>query len=202
MAHVIYCDPEKDLQVRKLFRSMSPEFSKRKVSPKQFSKNVYPKFNSFLKKKQRKQLKAMAKKEALLQNSIKQLKYSSMWKKDVKCPDQKTFMKRNEENVKKLRTKQRQNAKEKKAMEEASVHSCSFHPRIHQASKKLGARSVKDWYVWDRKKEQRRLERLQRQNEQEMSKCVGRFRSPRKRAKKNKSVHLSQRWAFDSGNSN
>lgn len=194
MAHVIYCDPEKDKEVRKLFRSLSPELSKPKWSSKKFKKQVYPKFNSFLKKKQRKQLKAIAKKEEALQNSIKQYKYTKMHKKQVKCHNPQPFLKRNEENIRKLRERQAKQEKEKVAMEEMSVNSCSFHPTIHNKSRKIAARSIKDWYVWDKKKEKKRLERLQRQNQLEMSNCVGRFRSPQKRKVKNKSVHLSQRY--------
>ena len=193
MAHVIYCDPEKDLEVRKLFRSLSPELKKGKITPKAFAKKVYPKFNSFLKHKQKNKLKALAKKEEKLQKSIKQLQYSKMWKKKVKCETPNSFMKRNEENIRNLRRKQEENAMMKLKIEEDTVSSCSFHPTIHKKSEAIGTRSVKDLYGWNKQREKKRLERLQKRNENEMSKCVGRFRSPQKRKYKNKSVHLSQR---------
>jgi hypothetical protein len=182
-----------DFQVRKLFRSMSPEHSRKKMSPKKFKQKIYPKFNSFLKNKQKKRTDALAKKEEELFKKTQQLQYSKMWKKRVKCENPKSFLKRNEDNIRSLRKRQEKNAKLKLKNEEESVNSCSFHPAIHKSSKALSSRSINDWYGWDRKKEQKRLDRLQKRNEEELKKCMGRFRSPVKRLKKNKSVHLNQR---------
>ena len=193
MSHVIYCDPDKDLEVRKLFRSLSPKHAGRKLSPRKFKQKIYPKFNSFLKNKQKRKMQALAKKEEKIQKSMQQLQYSKMWKKRVKCENPKSFLKRNEDNIRTLRKKKEQNAKLKLRMEEESVNSCSFHPRIHKSSRAISSRSVQDWYGWDKKKEQKRLDKLRKRNEMELKKCMGRFRSPMKRAQKNKSVHLSQR---------
>ena len=194
MAHVIYCDPEKDFEVRQLFRSLSPKYSKRSMSPTDFKKKIYPKFNSFLKNKQKKKMEALAKKEKDIQKLMKQVDYSKMWKKKVNCVDTKSFLKRNKDNIKKLRQRQARNQKIKMEKIENSVSNCSFHPKIHKKSEIIKSRSINDWYGWNKKKEKNRLDRLQKQNELEMSKCVGRFRSPQKRKFKNKSVHLSQRY--------
>lgn len=193
MAHVIYCDPKQDLEVRKLFRSISPKHSKKKVSAREFNRKIYPKFNSFLKKKHKKNMEALAQKEAQIQNTIKQVEYSKKWKKGVRYINEKPFLKRNEDNVKQLQTRLKKNAELKQKKEDESVSSFSFHPSIHEMSKQIKSRSVKDWYGWDKDRRKRRLEKLRRRDEFIMSKCVGRFRSPQRRKLKNKSVHLSQR---------
>lgn len=194
MAHVIYCDPKQDLEVRKLFRSISPKHSKKKVSAREFNQKIYPKFNSFLKRKQKKKMEALAKKEVQIQKTMKQVDYSKKWKKGVHCANQKPFLKRNEENVKQMHTRLQKNAKLKQKLEDDTASSFSFHPNIHGKSKQIGSRSVKDWYGWDKDRHKRRLERLRKRDEFIMSKCVGRFRSPQRRKQKNKSVHLSQRY--------
>ena len=191
MAEVIFCDPIKDLEVRKLFRSLSPK-KIRSISPENFEKKVYPKFASFLKRKEKKLNDRLKANERKMNESLEKLNYSKMYSKNVECKTQIPFLERSQAEIVKRQKKYIKNSLERKKKDEISVIECSFHPKI----KKFGlvsSRSIKDLYKWDKIKEEKRKNKKKIDLEEEMKTCISKWRSPLKRSRLNKSVHLKER---------
>lgn len=179
MKHVIYLDPEKDVQIRHLFRSMSPRHANRKTSPTQFQTKVYPKMVLFQKKKEQKLAEAKRQKEIELSNSIVKHNYTTMYDKKVRCHNSKPFLERNQEVIERLkRKKQRVNQEEQERQDEDFKRNCTFNPRIDRRAQQLKKRKVEDWYKWEERKMRKRNQRMQAKMDAEISECVGRFRSP------------------------
>lgn len=192
MAQVIYCDPDKDLQVRKLFRSFSPQ-KNRKMSPEIFQKKVYPKFTSFLKRKEMKMKKRLDAQEKKLKNSVEKLNYSNLWDKKVVCNNTTPFLERHQIDIKRREKEFAKNTLIKKKREEIDVSECSFHPKIKK-NKLISSRSINDLYNWDKVRNKKRTKQKNLNLEKEMKACISKWRSPLKRSKLNKSVHLKERY--------
>lgn len=181
MEHVIYLDPEKDKQVRKLFRSISPKLRGRNFSPRKFKDKVYPKFVSYMKKKQDKIREAQRDTEQQFQKSIKKLNYSQMWSKKVTSGESRPFLQRAQQNVHLMWERQAQNEKKRAALEEDRSKECTFWPKIDGKAKSIGPRSIRDWYRWDREREAKQRQKQQMNRKREMKECRGKFRSPKTR---------------------
>ena len=194
MADVIFCDPLKDLEVRRIFRSLSPKHNARKMSPALFLKKVYPKFTSFLKLKEAKIKDKQKKRDNQLTKSMRRINYSQVWEKKVKCDNPKSFWARNEDNINEKIRRDKKNSLIRRTKQEETVSECSFHPKVNISM--FENRSVRDLYKWDKEREVKRVVRKKKEIQEEMKKCVSRWRSPQKRKRLNKSVHLSDRYAI------
>ena len=181
MKHVIFFDPAKDPQMGARCRSLSPKHLGKKISPKQFEQNVYNKLINHMKKKEIRLEEKRKQKEKEFEESIKPIMYSEKWTKDVKCHNDKPFLDRAQENIKLLWERQAKNDLQRLENKEKSVNECTFHPQIDQMAHEMGPRSIKDWYEWDRKREEKRKEKQMKRDREEMKECAGRFRSPKSR---------------------
>ena len=186
MKHVIFCDPEKDKEVRKLFRSISPHYSARSLSPKIFRTKIYPKFTSYLKKKEEKIIKEKQKNEEKLAKTTKQINYSEMWSKNVISKETKPFLERAQERVLTMWEKQAINEKMRIMESNQRVNECTFRPQIDQKAKSIGPRGIEDWYEWDKNREDKRALKKIKNDQMEMVECQGKFRSPETRTQKMK----------------
>lgn len=195
MAEVIFCDPIKDFEVRKLFRSLSPKKNK-KMSPQIFKKQIYPKFTSFLKKKEMKIKEKIKIQDKHLNESLEKLKYSNLWEKKVVCTDTTPFLERHQADIKRREKEFAKNSLAQKKKEEISVSQCSFHPKIKK-SQLVGPRSINDLYQWDEVRNAKRNEQKNLNLDNEMKSCVSKWRTNLKRSQLNKSVHLKERYSLN-----
>jgi hypothetical protein len=192
--HVIFCDPEKDKQVRQLFRSISPQFSGRSLSPRKFRKKVYPKLISHLKMKEDKLREARRIKEQDLINSTRQINYTAMWSKSIKSKESKPFLERAQERVHKMWDRYAVNAKKKQNQKEIDLNECTFKPNIDEKAKSIGPRSIRDLYKWDEEREQKISLKQKKKRFEEMRECRGKFRSPKTRKQQFKELKESQKY--------
>lgn len=179
--HVIELDPEKDKQVRQLFRSISPQFSARSMSPKVFRNKVYPKFTTYLEEKEAKLQKKRSKKDRQFIKSIEQWNYSQMWDKSVVSNETRTFLQRTQNRIREMWDRQARNELQKSERHRREVLECTFRPEIDQRAKSIGPRSIRDLYEWDDSRIGKRRTKQREKQETELGKCRGKFKPERTR---------------------
>lgn len=192
MKYEIFCDPVRDREVRRLFRSCSPKKMKA-YNAKHFKELVYPRFESFLKRKHENVKKRKERKQEIVNHNLEQLNFSKLYPKKVECPLAGGFMTRNKHFRTRMANKEEANNKTKTRLQEETVSSCTFRPKTRRYKGFPKQRSLRDLYAWEKRRDRKRVERKVRRDKDEMAKCVSRFRSPLKRTQITKSVHLSNR---------
>lgn len=197
---MIELDAEQDQQVRKLFRSISPQFCGRQFSPRKFRNKVYPKLVSHLKNKEAKLREARREKEGQFQKSVRQLNFSQMWDKKVFSQESKPFLERAQQRVLEKWQREAANQRKRAEAEAQRVEECSFAPAIDEKAKSVGPRWVRDWYQWDRERERKQAQQRQRNLAREMQQCRGKFRVPKSRKQLQKEREGSEGWASESNN--